>query len=125
MLLVKTYLAQSSINGIGLFAAQDIPPNTVMWELNPAIDITLSKEQLNSLSQAAYEQVVKYAYIEINTNKIILCGDDARFFNHSDNSNCYDIQDEFGGKTISKKYINAGEELTCDYRLFCHDFNGF
>jgi len=43
-----------------------------------------------------------------------VCADDARFMNHSENPSCLDE----GETTSAKRDIQAGEELTCDYRTF-------
>ncbi len=48
----------------------------------------------------------------------MLCGDDARFFNHSDTPNCFDFPDERGGTTVAARDIDPGEELTSDYASF-------
>jgi uncharacterized protein len=115
MLLVKTYLDRSRIHGIGLFAAEPIPRGTVLWTLHPAIDIQLGPEVFETLVPAAREQIVKYSYLDPVLRKYVLCGDDARFFNHDDDPNCLDVPDGQGGRTIAKRDIAAGEELTCDY----------
>lgn len=46
---------------------------------------------------------------------MVLCGDNARFMNHSFEPNCDDDGGEF---TTAARDIEAGEELTCDYRRF-------
>jgi len=43
MILVRTYLAPSSIDGLGLFAAEDIPKGTITWEFYSEIDIVLEE----------------------------------------------------------------------------------
>jgi SET domain-containing protein len=115
MLLVKTYLAPSSIHGIGLFAAERIRKGTVLWRMNPLIDIEFTEAELETLAQPAREQVDKYTYTDLVRKKLVLCGDDARFFNHDDAPNCLDYPDAEGGKTVAARDIEAGEELTCDY----------
>lgn len=45
---------------------------------------------------------------------LVLCGDNARFMNHSFEPNC----DDRTGVTFALRDILAGEELTCDYRVF-------
>jgi SET domain-containing protein len=44
MLLVKTKLDRSSIEGIGLFAAEFIPKSATIWKYDPVIDIRFSEE---------------------------------------------------------------------------------
>ncbi len=118
MLLVKTLLSPSEIHGIGLFAAERIPAGTVVWRFHRGIDLVLEDGVLETLSPAAREQMLKYTYVDIRLHKRILCGDDARFFNHSDDPNCLDYPDDAGGTTVAKRDIEAGEELTSDYAAF-------
>jgi SET domain-containing protein len=118
MLLVKTFLAPSRIHGIGLFAAQRIPRGTVIWRLHPAIDRELTDQDLEALAEPARAQIRKYTYVDLVRRKHVLCGDDARFFNHSDEPNCHDFPDAEGGTTVAAKDIAEGEELTSDYSRF-------
>ena len=48
----------------------------------------------------------------------MLCGDDARFFNHSDDCNC---DDRLPDITIALRNISIGEELTVNYKVFYGD----
>ena len=118
MLLVKTKLDKSPVHGIGLFAAEFIPEGTVIWEFNPAVDTKLTCEQIAQLSPPCQEQIERYTYREKFTGMYVLCGDDARFFNHSADPNCVDIDNAAEGLTVARRNIYPGEELTCDYALF-------
>lgn len=123
MLLVKTYLDRSNIHGVGLFAAERIAKGTVLWRLNPLIDTQLTEAQIASLNAAAREQIEKYTYKDRVLGTYVLCGDDARFFNHTENPNCIDIPDDDGGATVAARDIEAGEELTCNYASFDANFH--
>jgi hypothetical protein len=118
MLLVKTYLDRSAIHGVGLFAAERIPAGSVVWRRSPEIDILLDPAQLERLHPAARAQIEKYTYLDRVLGKLVLCGDDARFFNHSDAPNCHDYPDASGGTTVAARDIERGEELTSDYASF-------
>ncbi len=119
MLLVKTRLAASDIHGIGLFAAEFIREGTVVWESHAALDIRLTEEQISGLAEPCREQTRKYSYREKQTGLYVLCGDDARFFNHSAEPNCIDVyRGEGEDLTIAARDVEQGEELTCDYALF-------
>lgn len=118
MLLVKTYLAPSHIHGIGLFAAQPIPKDTLVWRLEPTLDLELTEAQIEALAPPARDQVRKYTYLDLVRGTYVLCGDDARFFNHSDAPNCHDFPDAAGGTTVAARDIGEGEELTSDYSRF-------
>ena len=118
MLLVKTYLGPSRIHGIGLFAAQRIREGTVVWRMEPLIDLELTQAQMERLAEPSRAQVRKYTYMDLVRHRLVLCGDDARFFNHADRPNCQDFPDADGGTTVAGRDIEEGEELTCDYARF-------
>jgi SET domain-containing protein len=124
MLLVKTYLDRSAIHGIGLFAAERIPAGTVLWRHSPDIDLLLGPAQLDRLHPAAREQIEKYTYLDHVLDRFVLCGDDARFFNHSETPNCHDLPDAKGGSTVAARDIEVGEELTSDYASFDANHRG-
>ncbi|HMP85612.1 MAG TPA: SET domain-containing protein [Candidatus Paceibacterota bacterium] len=122
MILIKSYLKKSGIHGIGLFAKENIPKGKKVWEFTIGFDLSMSKDEVDSLSDAAKEQFLNYAYISKDTGKYILCSDDSRFFNHSNTPNvicAYTSLDKieklecFAGADIS-----FDQELTCNYREF-------
>lgn len=125
MLLVKTRIGPSKIAGIGLFAGQLIPKGRMIWKFQPGFDQEISKRKLVQLSAAAKGQFLNYAYLLPNRDTYILCFDDARFFNHSDNPNVLDaeVPNEKDWVVIAAKNIAKGDELTCDYRVFDADFD--
>jgi uncharacterized protein len=124
MLLVQTKIGPSPINGTGLFANQFIPKGTLLWKFAPGFDLRIDKDQLSTLAAPALEQFLKYSYLNADTNKYVLCFDDARFFNHSDTPNCVEqLSDEEDGLYIAAQDIQSGEELTCDYKDFDGNFD--
>lgn len=123
MLLVRTHLAMSSIHGIGLFASEVIPAGTRIWKRHPLIDVSISADDLKTLSHPCHDQVLAYGYKQKRTGLYLLCGDDARFINHSTSANCIDRKDEDGtGATFARTDIAVGEELTCDYAVIDQDY---
>lgn len=125
MLLVKTKIGPSKIQGIGLFANQFIPKGTRISKYQPNFDLIVEKNELNQLSKTGREQFTKYAYLNKTTQKYVLCFDDARYFNHSDNPNCIEIEspNDSEGINIANRDIIKGEELTCNYKEFDQDFD--
>ncbi len=121
MMLVKTRLGLSAIHGIGLFADQDIPKGTAVWEFTEGFDQAIPREQLEKVPEAARADFLKYSYTSKKNGKYyILCCDDARFFNHSDDPNVIsrpngNVNEDLD---IAARDIQRGEELTCDYRSF-------
>jgi hypothetical protein len=118
MLCIKTKIANSEISGIGLFADQDIKKGTVVWKYQSKLDLLYSESDIAKLSSEAQKQFHNYAFLDPFHNKFMLCGDDARFFNHSDHPNCNDALADI---TIAERDIKKGEELTVNYKTFYGD----
>ena len=118
MLLIKTKLGSSKIHGIGIFADQNISKGTIVWGFNSLIDIYITKSDLKKLPISSQEQLLKYIFLDKICKNYLLCGDDARFFNHSDKPNCDDGTDNI---TTAIKNIKKGEELTVNYKIFYGD----
>jgi SET domain-containing protein len=114
MLCVKTRLGQSEIEGVGLFAAEPIPKGTVVWRYDPRFDLSLDMRDIPADDTIAREWLMRYGYQQTEDPVYIVCGDNARFMNHSDEPNCDDVNDE----TVALRDIAEGEEITCDYARF-------
>ena len=120
VLLIRTSIGKSEIDGVGLFADEDIKKGTIIWRYEPPIDQEYTLEEINKLSPVLQEFMAKYAYLHGRTGKYILCGDNARFTNHSDTPNMLAHYPENleEGIDIAARDIRRGEELTCDYNSF-------
>lgn len=114
MLLVPTYVAASATHGFGLHAGVAIPAGTRIWEFTPGVDLRFPPRTLDLIDGELGDKLRMYCYEEPD-GTLVLCGDNARFMNHSFEPNCDDVD---GPYTVTKRDIAAGEELTCDYRLF-------
>jgi SET domain-containing protein len=114
MLRVPTYVAPSPIAGVGLFAATDLPANAVIWEYAEGVDWRIAPAELMLFPEPFQSRLRHYLYQE-ESGAYVLCGDNAKYMNHSDVPNC---DDTGGEQTVTMRAIRAGEELTCDYRLF-------
>lgn len=121
MLLVKTRIGPSAIEGVGLFANEFIAKGTTVWQFTSGFDLYLTAEDIQRLPAAAQAQMLKYCYRDKETGRYVLCADDARFFNHSDHPNTVDMPGP-EGSTVAIRDIRTGEELTCDYRTFDAEF---
>ena len=107
MLLVYTKVDRSPVHGVGLFAAQDIPKGTKVWEFNPLVDVTIAPEDLDKLSAPSRETIERLAYFCDERNAYIVSADGAHYMNHSDDPS---VRDD-----VAVRDIAAGEELTEDY----------
>ena len=120
MLLVKTKIKKSAIEGIGLFADETIPKGTLVQKFEPGIDIEISSEKILSLPEVARAAMLHFCYKHKLTGNYILCADNARFLNHSDTPNLSggDSPEEID---IALRDIQKDEELTVNYREFDAD----
>ena len=114
MLRVPTYVASSDIAGMGLFAGVDLPAGTIVWEFDDRVDWRISREEFESFPDPYRSRMGHYVYLD-ESGIYILCGDNAKFMNHTDDPNC---DDPDGKYTITRRDIRADEELTCDYTQF-------
>jgi len=120
MLLVKTFLAPSKIEGIGLFADQDIAKNTITWKFSPAFDSVFEIDKINKMPALLKDFIKSYASLSMISNKYILGNDNVRFTNHSTKPNLISkkIDGEIEKVAMTTRNIKKGEELTIDYRSF-------
>ena len=124
MYLFKTSIANSTIEGMGVFADEDIQTGSVVWKFNPNHDLSLSPEAFQELNADAQTEIRKVAYVSPTSSKWIYPpqGDPARYTNHSETSNnlsaVFDqtISDE--PFFVANKNIPKGTELTVNYTEF-------
>lgn len=114
MLHIPTYVAPSRIAGMGLFSATDLEAGTIIWEYTHGVDWKISPEELERFPEPYVSWLRHYLYRD-DSGIYVLCGDNAKFMNHDDDPNCDDSGDVY---TVTRRAVEAGEELTCDYRLF-------
>jgi len=109
MMLFDTYVAPSAIEGLGLFANEDIPADTRVWCLDHGFDIMLTEEKLKTMPIFQKNFFLKYCYKF--RGMYFYCVDNSRFMNHSEQSN---VIDKVGG-TYSTTAIKKGEEIVINY----------
>jgi SET domain-containing protein len=114
MLRVPTYVAPSSIAGLGLFAAKRLPAGCVIWEFTEGVDWRIEPSEFELFPEPYRSRLRHYLYQE-DSGIFVLCGDNAKFMNHDEDPSCDDSGRTF---SVTVRAIRAGEELTCDYRTF-------
>jgi len=112
MLCVPTYVAQSRIHGWGLFAAEPLVRGRLVWRFDPRVDRILTDEELEAEAQTSELPLRTFVY-QAKPGLWVLCGDDAVYMNHAADPNCDDPD-----RTVARRDIAVGQELTVDYRLF-------
>jgi len=121
MLRIKSKIQKSKICGLGLFADQFVPKGFVTWEYDKNFDPVFTERQLNLLPEIGREYILKYAYFDKNLNKFVLCLDNQKYINHSENKQKRNINST-PTRDIAIKDINPGEELLCDYSKFDSEY---
>lgn len=117
MLLIRTYVAPSSIHGNGVFTAEAIEAGAVVWRFDEKVDPVYPASAAETGSEPLRSLLKRHAYPHhALPDKIILDGDDCRYMNHSADPNVDFSRDPSQG--FARRDIAAGTELTCDYISF-------
>ena len=111
MLYVRTELKLSAIEGNGLFAAERIGAGRLIWTFTPGLDVIFPRRLLESLPPVGQDSVNRYC--SRDGEYLTVYADDARFINHSRNSNTR--WDEEAEALVAARDIEVGEEITEDY----------
>lgn len=120
LLLVSTYVAASTIEGVGVFAARPIAAGAVVWRPDDEFDMRISAEKYAAAPPHLRELLDRYAYpSQVWEGFLVYETDNGRFMNHSENPNT-DFSAMGQGRAL--RDIAAGEEITCDYREFYESF---
>lgn len=119
MLRVAAELKDSPIHGRGLFAAEFIPAGTLVWAFDAGQDQVIPVEEVERADEAARRFLLTYAYYCRCMNGYVLCGDGARFVNHSEQPLMGSHDDS--RFSFALRDIQPGEELTEDYRTYDAD----
>jgi SET domain-containing protein len=114
MLTVKTYLAPSSIHGIGLFATELIPANSVVWQYNEHIDNIYSVEFFLNICSIANQNTIQHLLncSYKRSGRYFYVTDNARFIKHSDIANIAFVDDY---TEVTLQEIKPNEEMLCNY----------
>jgi SET domain-containing protein len=118
MMMVETELRASAIHGIGVFVTQPVKAGDLIWRFDSRIDRVFADEELGEMPQPLQLFLTTYSTLHRELNLWVLCGDNGRHFNHSDNPNTRSLGIAFGDD-VAAQDIEPGTELTSDYRTIC------
>lgn len=123
MLLINTYVAQSEIQGLGVFAGESVARGSLIWELHPKFDISIDATEISTLPEHVRVFLARYTYPHLEMpGFVVLDADGGRYMNHSLTPNTdFRIFD----KGFALVDIAVGEEITCNYFEFDPTFTGF
>jgi len=100
----------SKDKGYGVVATAFIPKGTITWVLDE-LDRVFSQNSIEKMKPIFQNILDTYTFRD-HLGQYILCWDNARYVNHSFNSNCMTTAYDF---EIAIRDIFPGEELTDDY----------
>lgn len=108
---------------MGVFAACDIPADTVIFEYHGA---RISTEEADNMPSADPDDPFHTFFFSLSSGEIIdggQNGNDARWINHSCEPNCEAQEDEDGERVyiVALYDIPEGDELMYDYGLIIDD----
>jgi uncharacterized protein len=120
MLLIKTYLDESAIHGLGVFAAEYIRKGTKVWRFVAGFDRVWSPREFAKLPKPARDFIQRHGYRV--DGEILLTADHDHHINHSEDANTR----WHNGHIVARRDIPKGSEITNDYRMldkaFCAAF---
>lgn len=118
MMMVDTELKPSPIHGLGVFLLQPVRKGDLIWRFDERIDRVYRPNEVETLPPHMQAYLKTYATWHQPFGVFVLCGDNGRYFNHSDrpstvsNAICF-------GEDHALADLEAGAELTSDYRTIC------
>ena len=123
MIIKKIILKQSDIEGLGVFADENIKKCDQICDYDSEVakkcEIIFSEKEVLSYPKNIRDFIIKYSYEEpLGSDTIIVSLDHEKFINHSKNPN-------ISYKGVATRNIAKGEELTYDYKEIDTDYKEF
>lgn len=120
MMMVETELRPSPIHGLGVFLLEPVAKGDLIWRFDSRVDRVYSREELESLPAHLQKYLLTYSTWHEGSALYILCGDNGRYFNHSETPSTVSNAISFGEDRAARD-LAAGEELTSDYTTICDE----
>lgn len=119
MIIVKTSVKPSAVEGLGLFADEKISKGGTIWKFDPVVDIVFEPRDVDNMSPEHQKLIHTYAYLSPESGKYVYPIDNGRFLNHSStktNMTTAAYPGETETRGIAMRDIEPGEELFINYR---------
>ena len=127
-MMVETELKPSTIHGLGVFLIQPVRKGELIWRFDSRVDLIYTEEEIATLPVHVQCYLRTYTTWHETAGVYVLCGDNGRYFNHSDAPTTISNAISFGDDRAARD-LAAGDELTSDYRTICdhvrQNGNGF
>jgi len=117
LLLIRTKIKESPIHGVGCFASEAATAGSIVWRLDPRIDLAFTAAEILATPPAFQVFMVQYASKDGGQDRYVYCADNARFINHAEEPNLVHNADTSATLIFARRDIEPGEELTLDYRF--------
>lgn len=128
MMMVETELKPSPIHGLGVFLKEPVPKDGLIWRFDARVDRVYTEEEIATLPAHIQAYLHTYSTWHDAAKLYVLCGDNGRYFNHSDAPTTVSNAISFG-EDRAMRDLAPGEELTSDYKTICDSVrqngNGF
>jgi SET domain-containing protein len=128
MMMFETELRPSPIHGLGVFLVEPVRRGELIWRFDGRIDRVYTDEELVTLPAHVQRYLRTYSTWHEETGLYVLCGDNGRYFNHSDTPTTVSNAISFG-EDRAVRDLATGEELTSNYTTICDNVrrngNGF
>lgn len=119
MLQVNTFIAASSIEGVGVFAAETIAKGTRIWRFDARFDLAVPLAEYRRYPLFLKQLFDRYSYPSSERPGFLIYEiDNGRFMNHDPRPNT----DFSGPDGWAIADISVGEEITCNYAEFYENF---
>lgn len=119
MFLVKTHVAPSRIDGLGVFASEPIRKGQTVWVFDPAFDRLFTPEQVAAFPEPAQRHILKCGFLDKRKGLYFVGIDYDIFTNHSGEPTLVEGEEtperDRTPVLIAARDIAADEELTQDY----------
>ena len=118
MMMVETELKPSPIHGLGVYLLKPVRRGDLVWRFDARIDRVYTDDEIGTLPAHVQDYLRIYSTWHAQTGLYVLCGDNGRFFNHSDAPTTVSNAISFGEDRAFRD-LEPGEELTSDYKTIC------
>lgn len=115
MIHILYKIKESKIQGVGVFADQDIKAGEVIYTPSPLLDVDITETEFQSLTPGEKKEVMYYGYFNKKTNKWHVAFDVIRILNHGSEEDANNVTQDEEMVMIAKRNISKGEELLQDY----------